>query len=599
MSFLTYRGRPWKLFRTLTSIGSDADNDIVVDERGVAPTHAHIRIEDGQFILVALDAKARPVYVDGRSIKRQPLSHQSELRLGEALIQFSLWDEKTTLEQEVVSGSAGDELRAYRRLATFSLRLGERLTVDAMLEALMDEVIALTGADKGFLLMMRDGHRDVRTARNLNRETMAATLNQMSDSIIAQVIATREPIIVSDALNDTQFNASASVMQLQLLSVMCAPLLFKGELLGLIYVGNNNIVSQFEPRSLELLTVFASQAALLLEHALRFEALKADNVQLRCALDAHRFGLLIGACDAMREVYRRIDKIAPTDVNVLLRGATGTGKELAAREIHLRSGRKDAPFVAINCAAIPESLMESELFGHRRGAFSGAIENKLGCFQAANGGTLFLDEIGEMAPSLQVKLLRAIQEKVVRPVGDTKSVPVDIRVVAATHVNLEEAIKTGRFREDLYYRLNVISLELPALRERDEDVVLIARFLLEKYAKELGRPIRGFTKEAIIALRKHAWPGNIRELENRLKKAIVLADTDELSPADLDLHGELVVDRILPLAEAKEAFQRRYIDQVLLLNNGNRTQTAKDLGVDPRTVFRHLALTRDDVGEGD
>jgi transcriptional regulator with PAS, ATPase and Fis domain len=248
--------------------------------------------------------------------------------------------------------------------------------------------------------------------------------------------------------------------------------------------------------------------------------------------------------------------------------------------------------VAINCSAIPESLMESELFGHRKGAFTGAVENKMGSFQAAHGGTLFLDEIGEMPPNLQVKLLRAIQERVVTAVGETRPTPVDIRVVAATHVNLEEAIKLGRFREDLYYRLNVVSIELPPLRARDEDVVLIARFLLEKFSKEFGRPIHGFTREAIIALRKHAWPGNIRELENRIKKAVVLADDLQLSPRDLDLSDDVLAGRVLPLAEAKEAFQRRYIDEVLALNGGNRTKTARDLGVDPRTIFRHLAITR-------
>jgi len=190
--------------------------------------------------------------------------------------------------------------------------------------------------------------------------------------------------------------------------------------------------------------------------------------------------------------------------------------------------------VALNCGALPESLMESELFGHRRGAFTGAVADKIGCFQAAHGGTLFLDEIGEMPATLQVKLLRALQERVITPVGDTKPIAVDLRVVAATHVDLEQAIKVGRFREDLYYRLNVMSLELPPLRRRDEDVVLIARFLLDKCARDLDRPVRGFTRDAVIALRKHLWPGNIRELENRIKKGVLLTDGVELTPEDLD-----------------------------------------------------------------
>jgi DNA-binding NtrC family response regulator len=200
-----------------------------------------------------------------------------------------------------------------------------------------------------------------------------------------------------------------------------------------------------------------------------------------------------------------------------------------------------------------------------------------------------------MPLELQVKLLRAIQERVITRVGDTRPTPVDLRLLVATNLDLEAAIKEGRFREDLYYRINVVSISLPALRNRDEDVVIIARFLLERYARTYGRPITGFTRDAIVALRKHAWPGNIRELENRLKKAVVLADGALLGPNDLDLDDDLLTDRILPLAEAKDRWQRRYIDDVLALNHGNRTQTAHDLGVDPRTIFRHLE--KEDDGE--
>jgi transcriptional regulator with GAF, ATPase, and Fis domain len=593
MPSLIFAGRSQPLVRKLSSVGADPENDVVVQGPGVAATHAHVRLEDGRFVLVALDHRAHPVLVNGKAIKKHALEHGDAVLLGKTALKFHLWDDRTTIERE--AGPAIDELQAYRRLAAFSDHLARRIGVDELLEALLDEVVGLTGADKGFLLIMRDGEPRVCTARNLNKESIAASLDHVSDSIINRVLESREPLIVSDALNDAAFNASISVMQLRLCSVMCVPLLFQGNLLGVIYVGNDNVVNLFEPRSLELLTVFASQAALLLQHAMQVQALRAETAELRLDLDRQKFGEIIGACDVMREVFRKVEKIAVTDIGVLILGETGTGKELIAREIHRRSRRKGAPFVAINCSAIPESLMESELFGHRKGAFTGAVENKPGSFQAAHGGTLFLDEIGDMPPNLQVKLLRAIQERVVTSVGDTRPTPVDIRVVAATHVNLEEAIKQGRFREDLYYRLNVVSIELPPLRARDEDVVLIAKFLLEKFAKEYGRPIQGFTREAIIALRKHAWPGNIRELENRIKKGVVLADDLQLSPRDLDLSDEVLVGRVLALAEAKEAFQRRYIDEVLALNGGNRTKTARDLGVDPRTIFRHLAITRGEL----
>jgi transcriptional regulator with PAS, ATPase and Fis domain len=299
----------------------------------------------------------------------------------------------------------------------------------------------------------------------------------------------------------------------------------------------------------------------------------------------------------MKEIYKKIDKIASTDISVLIQGETGTGKELIANEVHARSPRKGGPFVVINCGAIPENLLESELFGHVRGAFTGAVATVQGRFQAANKGTLFLDEVGEMPLNLQVKLLRAIQERQVTKVGDTRSESVDIRIIAATNKTLSEEVKANRFREDLYYRLNVVALTLPPLRDRGEDVILLARYYLKRYAAEFGSKAKDFTRESVRAMRKHRWQGNIRELQNRIKKAVVFSDGPLVHPTDLGLDEELV-KKILPLADAKEEFQRRYIDLALELNDGNRTKTARDLGVDPRTIFRHLEKKRED-GDGD
>jgi transcriptional regulator with PAS, ATPase and Fis domain len=298
----------------------------------------------------------------------------------------------------------------------------------------------------------------------------------------------------------------------------------------------------------------------------------------------------------MQEVFRKVQKVANTDISVLVTGETGTGKELIARELHNRSPRAKGPFISINCGAIPENLLESELFGYVRGAFTGAATNKVGRFQSANKGTLFLDEIGEMPVLLQVKILRALQDRMVQRVGDTASEPIDIRVIAATNRDLETEIKNGRFREDLYYRLNVVSLHLPPLRDRGEDVVVLARYMLAKYAPEYGEKVRGFSPSAIVAIKRHRWSGNIRELENRIKKAVVLADKAMLGPDDLGLSPD-DLPPILNLVEAREKWQRDYINEVLELNGGNRTKTARDLGVDPRTIFRHLE--KEDGASGD
>jgi transcriptional regulator with PAS, ATPase and Fis domain len=304
-------------------------------------------------------------------------------------------------------------------------------------------------------------------------------------------------------------------------------------------------------------------------------------------LQEKKFGDIIGSCPGLQEVFKKVEKVAATDISVLITGETGTGKELIAREIHRRSARRDGPFVVVNCGAIPENLMESELFGHVRGAFTGAVATRAGKFQVADKGTLFLDEIGELPVALQVKLLRALQERIVMKVGDTKPESVDIRVLAATNRDLEEEIKKANFREDLFYRLNVVNLHLPPLRERGDDVVLIAKLLLTKYSSEYGSKVKGFTPNAIIAVRKYDWPGNVRQLENRIKKAVVLCDKTLIGPEDLDLFPEALMP-IAPLAQAREDFTRRYILEVLERNNGNRTKTARDLGVDPRTIFRYL-----------
>ena len=311
---------------------------------------------------------------------------------------------------------------------------------------------------------------------------------------------------------------------------MCVPLLERGNVLGVIYVGNDHVAELFDQSHLEVMMVFAAQASLLVRNALLVNELKLDNRSLHDRIEQIRFGEILGASPRMQEVFRKVQKVATTDISVLITGETGTGKELIARELHGRSPRAKQAFITINCGAIPENLLESELFGHVRGAFTGAVSNKTGRFQAADRGTLFLDEIGEMPLALQVKILRALQEKVVVRVGDTNAESVDIRILAATNRELDAEIKAGRFREDLYYRLNVVNLHLPPLRDRGDDIVVLARYMVGRYAPEYGNTVRGLTPNAIAAIKRHRWPGNIRELENRIKKAVVLADKALLGP---------------------------------------------------------------------
>ena len=597
LKWILAEGRPrvFTIYKKITSIGRGAATDVVLDDRSLEDHHANV-VFDGRDFTVQL-VGAGTLFVNGKKKRKAKIFHHDKIQLGDAELVFSVYDEA---QQDTGTDEHDDhsaELAGMVKLSEFNQRLLEIRSVGDQINALLDAVIEVTHAAKGFIILLQDGDPKVAAARNVDQTDLPDGVQSLSDSIIRQVIDSKKPLIVSDALHDTMFKSSESVMNLKLCSVMCAPLMTQGQLLGLIYVGNDNVVSLFEQSSLDVLTIFAGQASLILQNAILLDELEVDRKRMADELSDQRFGEIIGSCPTLLEVFSKVEKVAGTDISVLITGETGTGKELIARAIHRRSQRQDKPFVVVNCGAIPENLMESELFGHVRGAFTGAVATRDGKFQQADGGTLFLDEIGEMPVSLQVKLLRALQERVVMKVGDGKPERVDIRVVAATNRDLEEEIQKGSFREDLFYRLNVVNLHLPPLRERGDDVEVIAKFLLQKYAREYSAKVRGFTPGAIAAMRKYDWPGNVRQLENRIKKAIVLADKTLVGPEDLDLFPEALAP-IVPLGQAREEFTRRYILEVLERNNGNRTKTARDLGVDPRTVFRYLEREPDPPASG-
>ena len=585
--------------RAQSSLGSGAQDTIRLEGEGVLPGHALISYEGGRLEIRPLAEKAT-LCVNGRRRRRHRLEDQDLITIGSRSLTFEFWkskdeDLKADASPATPQADEDQELSAYRRFADFTARIGGEQQLDTLFETLLDEVISLTGAERGFLISFDQDERPaLRCARHIDPETLALSDARVgfSDSVLQRVQRERRALVINDALSDAEFRESESVMQLQLSSVMCAPLLFREQLLGIVYVANHRPAHRFPPRTLSILELFASQAALLLASALQRSALDHANQRLKVELQDLRFGEIVGRSEAMRQVYDRIERVAPTSVNVLISGETGTGKELIARELHRRSDRSEGPFVALNCAALPAGLMESELFGHRRGAFTGAVKDQPGAFRAASGGTLFLDEVGEMSPQLQVKLLRVLQEREVLPIGATTPEPIDLRLITATHVDLEAAVQRRQFREDLYYRVNVFQISLPPLRERGDDIVLIARYLVEQLARRYESPTPTFTFDALLALRKYSWPGNIRELENRISQALIMSEGATLSGESLGLGEEVIAGELLPLAVARRKFQERYIEHVLALNQGNRTKTAQDLGVDPRTIFRHLEQRR-------
>ncbi len=337
-----------------------------------------------------------------------------------------------------------------------------------------------------------------------------------------------------------------------------------------------------KPIDLDVLRIVLQRAHYLVE-------VERENRGLQERVASQSFHEIMGASPPMQQVFKTIRRVAGSDIPVLVMGESGTGKELVARAIHEESARKRGPFIAINCGAIPETLLESELFGHEKGAFTGAHIQRKGRVEMARGGTLFLDEIGELSPPLQVKLLRFLQAQVIERVGGREEIQVDARIVAATNMDLQAAMKDGRFREDLFYRLNVVSVQMPPLRERGQDLRLLAKALLNRFAAQHGKRIVGFSAQALAALEAYAWPGNIRELENRINRAVVMAEGSRILPEDLQLDGTAAAPTGPTLKETRSVAERDLLERALAKHNGNITKTAKELGVSRPTIHQMIA----------
>jgi two-component system, NtrC family, response regulator len=333
----------------------------------------------------------------------------------------------------------------------------------------------------------------------------------------------------------------------------------------------------------------------LLKRAFYLSGLEREHQELQSRVGNGAFQGILGTSTKMQEVFATIRKVATTDVPVLIAGESGTGKELVASAIHRLSRRKNHPFVVINCGAIPENLLEAELFGHEKGAFTGAHVQRRGRVEAAHSGTLFLDEIGELSLALQVKLLRFLQEQTIERIGGREQIKVDARVIAATNRDLKQAMKDGIFREDLYFRLGVITIPLPPLRDRSGDVVLLANAFLQKYGAENKKKLTGFTSDALKALEAYQWPGNVRELENRLKRAVIMAEGNRIIPSDLEMAGLEERRESANLKEAREALEKELVTKALARNNDNITRAAEELGVSRPTLYElmeKLAIVR-------
>jgi Nif-specific regulatory protein len=402
------------------------------------------------------------------------------------------------------------------------------------------------------------------------------------------VLSKRTALLSNNVPEDDRLGTAESLLSASVRSLICVPLVQVETVLGAIYLDTTEPNARLDPGHLQLVTAIANIAVGAFNNARHMEWLEGENQRLRA--DNEITHSMIGESQSMRAVYQLIAKVATAETTVLIRGESGTGKELAAHAIHQNSPRAAQPFMAINCAALTDTLLESELFGYEKGAFTGAVAQKKGKLEVANGGTVFLDEVGELSPSLQAKLLRVLQEREFERVGGTRALKVDIRLLAATNKDLEQAVKAGAFRSDLYYRLNVVSLRMPPLREHPADIPLLARYFAVKYSHKCKRKITGLAQETLASLSSYDWPGNVRELENAIERAVVLGSSERILPEDLPeiiLEKQPATDALVPpYHEAVNQAKKQIILRALAQAQGDYAETAKLLGIHPNNLHR-------------
>jgi Nif-specific regulatory protein len=593
------------------SIGREKTNVISVEDRMLSRHHCLIHVGDSECQIRDLGS-SNGTYVNGLSIAAHALNEGDQIKAGQSLFVFTCAKSAPSgpppLEMNGTSVNSATTLllkmsdaiylrpgklpqtnRSLLSLETL-LNIGYSLASVRGLVALQRKLLQLIleeiPAERGAVLLAGEGPEEFASVFHWNTG-MPDRPMQVSSVVVDRTMRKAVSLLSNDVLQDPAL-LSETMLKGQVRSLLAVPLIAFEKTLGVIYLDSQNPQTSFEEQDLQLLTAIAGVAATAIENALCLEKLEHENHRLKTQINIEHD--MVGNSSRMRQVFEFISKAAPSHSTVLVRGESGTGKELVARAIHRNSARAARPFVAINCAALTESLLESELFGHEKGAFTGAVVQKKGKLEEASGGSVFLDEVGELAPALQAKLLRVLQEREFERVGGVRPIKADIRLIAATNRDLEEAVRKGTFRGDLYYRLNVVSVILPPLRERREDIISLANYLVCKHARDAVRQVAGISEEAQMYLVNYDWPGNVRELENAIERAVVLGSADLILPDDLP---ENVVETDIPEAPSSGGFhalvreaKKRIVLKTLAQTDGNYSQAAKLLCLHPSNLHR-------------
>ncbi len=597
-------------------IGRDPSNLLSISDPSLSRRHCALSRDSDGYRIRDLDSR-NGTSVNGVAVKEARLRDGDQISVGDSIFVLLLHEDgeqpvagRVEYEDSLTQATAQfrpqdvlylqpdrilKELPANSRVAR---NLNALLMISRMVHSIRDldelqgQILALifdvVPAERGAILLDGKGDEPFASAFARHRNAASALPVRISRTISGQVMKEGLAILGADVPGSNDLADVESLVSSQIRSLLCVPLTMFQKVTGCIYLDTCDAASRFDEDHLQLVAAIAGTSAVALENARRIQWLEHENLRLSTEINLDHN--LIGDSPRMKEVYQFLARVAPTDSNVLLQGESGTGKELAARAIHRNSPRSNKSFVAINCAAIPEGLLESELFGHERGAFTGAVAQKKGRLEVASGGVVFLDEIGELAPALQVKLLRVLQEREFERVGGTRAISVDIRLIAATNKDLGEAVKVGTFRKDLFYRLNVLSLVMPPLRERREDIAMLAEYFLTKYIKKFDMRARKISPDAIACMVNYEWPGNVRELENTIERALVLSSSELIQPEDLP---ESILEKgLTPNTDgAKYHNEVKERKKQLILNalketKGNYTEAAQVLGVHVNYLHR-------------
>jgi len=621
----------WDLDKEVLHLGRAQDNDIPVMDPRASRHHCRVeRHENGQYVLVDLGSQ-NGTRLNGNLVDRAGLKEGDVIGVGQARIWFEKapppdapgTGEKTGYDTAMTGIPEVSEADSLQRLHRISKALNSELHLDRLLEIIMDHVVEISGAERGFLVLAADGDEpEVRVARNFEQEDVQSPEGGFSASIVKQVMDSGQAVLTANALEDDRFQDTLSIAAIRARSVMALPFRVRGRIVGAAYVDNRLQRGAFGRAELATLTSLMDLAGTAIERARLYEdnerhlrelEVLTERLKLKVAstereLDETRDRLrtvgeptgsypqIVGESRPMREMLRLLDKIVQTEEPILIQGESGTGKELVARAIHRNGPRARKPFLSENCAALPDTLLESELFGHVRGAFTGAERDKKGLFELADKGTLFLDEVADMSPEMQKRLLRALQEGEIRPVGGKSIRKVDVRIVSASNKDLERLVRAGEFREDLFYRLKVLTIQLPALRERKDDIPLLVEHFLRLHQPK-GRPPHRLGDGVMELLQAYDWPGNIRELENEVTRMVSLGDEvitrEILSDAirrgsAIPAAGGAADEPVQNLLELVEGVERREIGKALHQAQGNKTKAAEMLGISRFTLQRKL-----------